>query len=136
VQGVAEHSVHEALHFWSIQNDSEAALQHADHGREILLIEGGHSGVVGKIGVQRKQVHGLRRVRQHVRGTVQVRIECDEVGPSKRVRRVRFNGRLGVHDSRFGTALALLVIRSEHVQLSRFGVLAQSRFQQGFDHGV
>ena len=73
---------------------------------------------------------------QHVRGTVQVRIECDEVGPSKWVRRIRFNGRLGVHDSRFGTALALLVIRSEHVQLSRFGVLAQSRFQQGFDHGV
>ena len=62
MQGVTEHAVHEAFHFRGIQYDREAALQHADYGREIFLIEGGHSGVVGKVGIQRKQVHGLGRV--------------------------------------------------------------------------
>ena len=136
MQGIAEHAVHEAFHFRGVQNDPEAALQHVDHGREIPLIEGGHGGVVGEIGIQREQVHGLGRVRQHIGGAIQIRIERDEVGPGKRVRRVGFNGCLGMDNRRFETALALLVICGEHVEFSGFGMLAQGGLEKRFDHGV
>ena len=100
------------------------------------MIEGGHGGVVGEIGIQREQVHGLGCVGQHIGGAIQIGVERDEVGPGKRIRGVGFNGCLGMVNRRFETALPLLVIGSEHVEFSGFGMLAQGGLEKRFDHGV